>query len=355
VSVPMVDMHTIGAGGGSIARVDAGGLLQVGPQSAGARPGPACYGYGGTQATVTDANLVLGRLLADRFLGGTMPLQQDASERALQFVAEQLSTDVAGAAAGIIRIANEHMVQALRVMSVERGLDPREFSLMSFGGAGGLHVCALAEALGMCSAIVPVHGGVLSALGMLVAPRQRNLSRTVQGLLADWPVEQIQQGLDQLAEQASQALRQEGVDEQEQRRSDRLDLRYLGQSSTLEVVWHDPQTSLAAFHCKHRERYGHALDQPVELVNLRITLTGPNTEPALQQAPVGAAASTVREVMMEAISQSVPVYERDLLCQGQQINGPALITETVATTWLAPGWQARVHSNRSLVLQSGKL
>ncbi len=355
VSVPMVDMHTIGAGGGSIARVDAGGLLQVGPQSAGAEPGPACYGRGGVQATVTDANLVLGRILAERFLGGTMPLQNSAAEQVVAGIAQQLSTDRAGAASGIIRVTNERMVQALRFMSVERGLDPREFTLMSFGGAGGLHVCALAEALGMHTAMVPVHGGVLSALGMLAAPRKRNLSRTVQGLLADWSAEKIQQSLDQLTHQASQALQQEGVAAQDIMRSDSMDLRYLGQSSTLEIAWSNTQTCHRAFHQKHRERYGHALDQPVELVNLRTALTGPENEPVLQQAQTGAPASAVCTVSMAGIGQSVPVYERGQLCRDQLINGPALITETVATTWLAPGWRARVHSNQSLVLNSGKL
>jgi len=351
VSVPMVDMHTIGAGGGSIARVDAGGLLQVGPQSAGAEPGPACYGRGGLLATVTDANLVLGRLLPERFLGGAMPLQPGASEHVIQVIAQQLCTDLASAAAGIIRVANEHMVQALRVMSVERGFDPREFSLMSFGGAGGLHVCALADALAIRTAIVPVHGGVLSALGMLAAPRKRNLSRTVQGLLASWSAGQIQRGLDQLAQQASQALLLEGVAEQDQQRSDSLDLRYLGQSSTLEVTWRDTQTCLGVFHQMHRERYGHDLDQPVELVNLRISLTGPNTEPPLQRAQVGTPASAVRTVTMADTGQPVPVYERDQLCRDQLINGPALITEKVATTWLAPDWNVRVHRSQSLVLQ----
>ena len=155
VAVPMVDMHTIGAGGGSIASVDAGGLLQVGPQSAGADPGPACYGKGGVQATVTDANLVLGRLRADAFLGGGMHLHETAARNAVRAIAEQLGLDIAAAALGIVQLANEHMAQALRVMSVQRGIDPRELTLVSFGGAGGLHVCALAEALEMREALVP--------------------------------------------------------------------------------------------------------------------------------------------------------------------------------------------------------
>ncbi|MGB5261764.1 MAG: hydantoinase/oxoprolinase family protein, partial [Gammaproteobacteria bacterium] len=183
VAVPMVDMHTIGAGGGSIARVDDGGLLQVGPESAGADPGPACYGRGGARPTVTDANLVLGRLQADAFLGGAMALDVGAARQVMQTLASGLECSIEEAAQGVLAVANEHMAQALRVISVQRGEDPASYVLMSFGGAGGLHVCALAEALGMARALVPVQAGVLSALGMLVAPPSRQLSHTLTGEL----------------------------------------------------------------------------------------------------------------------------------------------------------------------------
>jgi len=176
VAVPMVDMHTIGAGGGSIASIDEGGLLQVGPQSAGAEPGPACYRRGGKFATVTDANLVLGRLRAESFLGGAMTLDTQAARKVIEPLAFELNMSVEAMAEGIIELANEHMARALRVMSVQRGIDPRQLTLVSFGGAGGLHVCALAKALAMKQAIVPINAGVLSALGMLVAPRARHLS-----------------------------------------------------------------------------------------------------------------------------------------------------------------------------------
>ncbi|MCP4040904.1 MAG: hydantoinase/oxoprolinase family protein, partial [Gammaproteobacteria bacterium] len=189
VGVPMVDMHTIGAGGGSIARLDAGGMLQVGPESAGADPGPACYGNGGGEPTVTDANLVLGRLRADAFLGGAMILDESAARNVMKDLGRELNLSQQGAAEGVIRVANEHMARALRVISVERGIDPRGMALVSFGGAGGLHVCALAEALGMKKALVPIHAGVLSALGMLVAPPGRQLSRTLNGLLRELPEE----------------------------------------------------------------------------------------------------------------------------------------------------------------------
>ncbi|MEO2176572.1 MAG: hydantoinase/oxoprolinase family protein, partial [bacterium] len=185
VSVPMADIHTIGAGGGSIATIDSGGLLQVGPQSAGAKPGPACYGQGGTQATVTDANLILGRLGPDPLLAGRLALNRGAALEALAPLAEALSTSVDQVALGIINLANEHMTQALRVISVQRGHDPREFSLACFGGAGGLHLCDLAESLEMKSAIVPIHAGVLSALGMLTTKPGRELVRTYQRLVKD--------------------------------------------------------------------------------------------------------------------------------------------------------------------------
>jgi len=205
-------MHTIGAGGGSIARVDAGGLLRVGPESAGAAPGPACYGQGGRAPTVTDANLALGRLVPEAFLGGAMRLDATSARQTLGGLGHQLGLSAEAAAEGIVRVANEHMSRALRVISVQRGVDPRAMTLVSFGGAGGLHVCALAEALGMRRALAPIHAGVLSALGMLVAPPGRQLSRTVNGLLAQMPEEAIEAAFDELAATGLDALAAEGVD-----------------------------------------------------------------------------------------------------------------------------------------------
>jgi len=211
VAVPMVDMHTIGAGGGSMAYVDAGGMLQVGPESAGALPGPACYGRGGTRPTVTDANLVLGRLRAEAFLGGGMRLDTEAARTALAPLAQRLHLTIEALAEGIVRIADEHMVRALRVMSVQRGVDARELTLVSFGGAGGLHVCALADALGMRQALVPIHAGVLSALGMLVARRGRHLSHSMQGLLTEMTEAQIERAFSVLIADGAAQLEQEGV------------------------------------------------------------------------------------------------------------------------------------------------
>ena len=355
VAVPMVDMHTIGAGGGSIARVDAGGLLQVGPESAGAAPGPACYGKGGAEPTVTDANLVLGRLLPGAFLGGGMQLDLAAAERALAVVAERLKIGLHEAAAGIIRIANEHMVRALRVMSVQRGVDPRQMTLVSFGGAGGLHVCALAEALGMRRAMVPVHAGVLSALGMLTAPRGRQLSRTHQGLLAQMSVAEIGAQLALLREEGERSLTQEGVAPEAITAQASLDLRYLGQSYTLTVPW-DKQSgcpgSADVFHLAHQERYGHRLDLPVELVNLRLHLQGPEPKLPLLQLEREGDAGPGGYASVYGIDDAVAVWGRDELAPGEELEGPALITEQVSTTWLAPGWQCQVDPYGNLILEN---
>jgi len=235
VAVPMVDMHSIGAGGGSIASIDAGGLLQVGPASAGAEPGPACYGRGGLQATVSDANAVLGRLRPDGLLGGTMQLDIDAARAAIQGIAAGLDLDIETTALGILQIANEHMARALRVISVQRGHDPAAFSLCCFGGAGGLHVCALAESLGVRSILVPRNAGVLCAMGMLVAPRERQLSLTYNKLLNELEEQEMNQQLERLYIDGQKQLAAEGIAEQALQVQPSLDLRYQGQSFTLNI------------------------------------------------------------------------------------------------------------------------
>ncbi|MEJ2391981.1 MAG: hydantoinase/oxoprolinase family protein [Gammaproteobacteria bacterium] len=349
VAVPMVDMHTIGAGGGSIAVVDAGGLLQVGPQSAGAAPGPACYGKGGQQATVTDANLVLGRLRAEAFLGGDMQLDVAAATHAVARIAEQLGLSVAEAAQGIIELANEHMAQALRVMSVQRGIDPRELTLVSFGGAGGLHVCALADALEMTRALVPAHAGVLSALGMLVAPRSRQLSQTVNMLLQDCTADSLDTAFAPLVAQGTAELLAEGVTEQSLTVQRSLDLRYRGQSYYLNVPWQGLQESAQAFHDLHTQRYGHALQVPLEVVNVRVALLSEAEKPEL--VPPQVAQSDVSQtVELYGIETPVNIRQRDSLSPDELIRGPLLITETISTTYLAPGWQAARDSFGNLHL-----
>lgn len=354
VAVPMVDMHTIGAGGGSIARVDAGGMLQVGPESAGANPGPACYGKEGREPTVTDANLLLGRLLPDAFLGGGMSLNRSAAVAAMEPVAAALGGSVEEAAMGVVRIANEHMSHALRVISVQRGVDPRAFTLASFGGAGGLHVCALAESLGMERAMIPIHGGVLSALGMLVAPRGRELSRSRIALLERLDQPEIEGLFLQLQAQGIEALLEEGVSKEKIHCSWSVDLRYQGQSSTLNVVWSNRQKAAEDFHRQHRDQYGHHFDFPVELVNQRVVIREQQSELFSLRCEERAKES-VSPIMTEVVGLGmVPVYAREALAAGQQIEGPALITEQVSTSLIAPNWLCEVDRTGVLLLSLQK-
>lgn len=348
VAVPMVDMHTIGAGGGSIATLDAGGMLQVGPESAGADPGPACYGRGGTEATVTDANLVLGRLRADAFLGGGMALDVSAAEAALDRIAERMGCSRFEAADGIVAVANEHMARALRVISVQRGEDPREFTLASFGGAGGLHVCALAEALEMTEAMVPVHAGVLSALGMLAGRPGRQLSRTLPGVLGELDADVVEAGFSELETEGRAFLAEEGISLDSIAAERSVDLRYLGQSYTLNVPWMDPADAANRFRLRHLERYGHELDAPVELVNVRLGIHGQPVPFELERA--GACTPAEPSGWSDVGGTRVSVYRRDELASDQVITGPAIVTETVATTWVASGWRCRVDPWGNLML-----
>ncbi|WP_455202904.1 hydantoinase/oxoprolinase family protein [Kaarinaea lacus] len=353
VGVPMVDMHTIGAGGGSIASVDAGGLLQVGPQSAGADPGPACYGKGAGAATVTDANVVLGRLRPELFLGGRLTLDSGAAHNAIASLGQQLSLDVETTAQGIIEIVNEHMARALRVMSVQRGIDPKELTLVPFGGAGGLHVCALAEALNMNKAIVPVYAGVLSALGMLVAPKLRLMSRSVNLKFSDLNLSELQQVFSELINTATQALLEEGVSAQQLSVERSVDMRYLGQSYSLNLAWQTPELSQQNFHRLHQQRYGHSLEQPVELVTARVKVSAPVA--TLPLTPIGGdntPAPLLQTITLPGVDTAVNVYNREYLRAGDECRGPALICETVSTTYVAPGWWCRVDPFGNLMLQT---
>ena len=350
VGVPMVDMHSIGAGGGSIAYVDAGGALQVGPESAGASPGPACYGAGGTLPTVTDANLVLGRLPPEAALGGSLRLEPQRAQAVMADLARQLGLASAGAAAeGVIRLANEHMAGALRVISVQRGIDPRGFALFAFGGAGGMHVCALADMLAMRRAIVPARAGVLSALGMLVAPAGRQLSRTLGCLLEEKVAVLINETVRDLSARGRRALREEGVDDAAIIEVPALDLCYRGQSSTLSLSWQDVATAIAGFHQAHEQHYGHRLERPVELVNVRLGLRtdGRDLDLALPRGTT----SPPRPGRVQGPDGEVPVYQGSELAPGYTLRGPALVAESLATTWIMPGWQAVTDRLGNLLLE----
>ena len=353
VSVPMVDMHTIGAGGGSIASVDAGGMLLVGPESAGAAPGPACYGNGGCQPTVTDANVVLGRLLPEAFLGGDMALDKASAAAAVKTVADKLGLSIEQAAKGIIDVVNDHMVRALRVMSVQRGEDPKDYTLVSFGGAGGLHVCALAEAMGMKRAMVPVNAGVLSALGMLAAEPSRERSRTINQCLDDCDESALMAEFEQLQQQSEKELRELAGGRNISTHYS-VDCRYKGQSHPLNLPWRDGKQLLAAleqaFHQLHENHYGHSLDVPVELVNLRVQLIGEKTGFELPRWSAQMGNQFNARVQLTGFEQPVSVYQREQLQVAQRIQGPALITETTSTTWIDQGWNVEVDKVGNLLL-----
>ncbi len=349
VAVPMVDMHTIGAGGGSIARLDSGGALHVGPQSAGADPGPAAYSRGGTQPTVTDAHVVLGQLPSDMPLAGNMQLDREAAVRAIQPLAEALQLSVVAAAEGIIRIANEHMTRALRLISVQRGYDPAAFTLCSFGGAGGLHACALADSLAMRSAMVPLNGGVLSALGMLVAPRERQLSLSKPGLLADLDVATIDSAFAELESGGREQLQEEGCDLAAIQSQRTLDCRYLGQSYTLNVDFAALQTVAATFHQAHEKRFGHRMSLPVELVTLRAGLRV--AAAAIDVPDLDYQAAQAGESHLPLLERNVAVIQRRQLAAGESRAGPLIVTDKTATTLVAPGWSVERDRCGNLLLQ----
>jgi len=350
VAVSMVDMHTIGAGGGSIARVDEGGMLQVGPESAGADPGPVCYGRGGGEVTVSDANLVLGRLRPDVFLGGRMRLDVNAAYAAMQRLGDAMGCSPIEAASGVIAVANEHMAAALRMISVERGVDPGSYRLLSFGGAGGLHVCALAEVLGMRRAMVPVHAGVLSALGMLATRPGRELSQTWQGVLVERDETSLYRAFGELEEKAVAELLKEGIRRDALECAYSLDLRYRGQSNTLNIAWKGIDASETAFHALHAQRYGHRLDVPVEMLNLRVRVRAVATSLTLKR-PKNVGEKSSSRVEMPGHETPVALIERSTLAPGDRVRGPALIVEEVSTTWLSDGWNCHVDPWGNLLLE----
>lgn len=342
IGVPMCDIHTIGAGGGSVAYIDAGGLLRVGPESSGAVPGPACYNQGGTKPTVTDANLFLGRLSAANKLADGLELNLSAAKAALQTLAVKLDQTVQEVAEGIKDIANEHMSQALRVISVQRGHDPRDFTLMCFGGAGGLHLCELAESLEISAAIVPIHGGVLSALGMLTAQPGRELIQTLQTQTDAIATVDLTNTLNELAQKGRSELTKEGVNNIARR--DSLDLRYAGQTFTLNLPFDGDLTEIEAqFHEAHKKQYGHSIPRPVEILNCRVHLEG--TEPApeltLLESPIESESTQ---------SMGIQVFSRRQLGFGYQGKGPALVIEEHSTTYVKTGWKFTTDAYGNLLL-----
>jgi N-methylhydantoinase A/oxoprolinase/acetone carboxylase beta subunit len=359
--VPMVDVHTIGAGGGSIAYADEGGAFRVGPRSAGASPGPACYGLGGEQATITDAHVVLGRIDPDRFLDGDMQLDRDLAVAAVERLAESLGIELLEAAEGIITIANAGMARAIRSRTIEKGHDPREFTLVAFGGAGPLHAADLAELLGIPEVLVPPYPGITSATGLLTSDLKYDQMRTVLRVEGAVDVERLNRELRQLETELRTRLLDDSIPDEEILMTRSLDCRYAGQGYELRVTLPAEGYSPAAleeFHRLHEQEYGHAFRDPIEIVNLRVTAVGkrptlggalPTAGGSLDEALLGEAECVFRQDGGLA-SLATRYLERSRLPVEQSIPGPAVVFQRDTTTVVPPGWKARAETSGNLIL-----
>jgi N-methylhydantoinase A len=364
VRFPMVDVHSVGAGGGSIAWVDDGGFLHVGPQSAGAEPGPACYDRGGVLPTVTDANVVLGRLPPDALLGGRMPIRADLARRAIeQRIAVPMGLSLEQAAQGILTILNENLMQAIRVISVEKGFDPRKFTLVAFGGAGPLLASSLARELGMAVVMVPAHPGLLCAHGLLVADVRSDFSLSRIAALKQAGTAGINAGFADVQRNVDAWFARERVDAGQRNAERALDLRYMGQSHELTIPvqreeFRDQDLAVltSRFRDEHVRVYGYAPEAAVQIVTYRITARMPVTAPAhataLAVAANAAAKTGMRSVHFREAGGFVdcPVYDRAHLAPGVQIAGPAILEQMDTTTVVLPGQVASMQPDGNLLL-----
>jgi N-methylhydantoinase A len=361
--VRLLDIETIGAGGGSIARVDAGGALRVGPESAGADPGPACYGRGGKLPTVSDAHAVLGRLDPAHFLGGSMTLKLDAAEKALQTVAKPLGLSAEVAAQGIVEVANVNIDRALRRISVARGYDPREFTLVTFGGAGGLHACAVAQRLEIPRVLVPRYPGVLCAFGLLMADVVLDYSQSILVNAVETSPLDLAELIETMLIRARDDLKSEGIPRRRRSFSVTVDMRYIGQAYELNVPLHADRDVRETFHEAHQLAYGHALrDRPIEIVSLRVQAVGMVERPSLEPESAGdedefaGARHAVPSTAMLGEKKGpdggkIALYDREGLDPGARFEGPALVFQLDSTTYVAAGWSARVDGYRNLILE----
>jgi N-methylhydantoinase A len=365
IRTPVIDLVEIGAGGGSIAWIDSGGVLRVGPHSAGADPGPACYGKGGTEPTITDANLVLGRINPEFFLGGEVPLDVDKAHRAIEGrCARLLGLDVVTVAHGIVEIANAAMTNALRLVSVQRGFDPRDFVLVAFGGAGPVHANRLAAETEIGTTLIPMSPGTTSALGLLVTDLQHDYSVTLNqrtDRLDDGAVETAYRGLEA---QGRTALAREGVPATEVHLLRQVDIRYVGQSYELTVPLANGKFDAATlaqvveqFHQAHNQTYGFsAPGEPAEFVNLRLTAVGAIAKPRLREAAAGEDGGAVKAPRPVWFAESggfvdCPVYDRYRLAGGSTIAGPAIVEELDSTSVIHPGYAAKVDRYGNLLVR----
>jgi N-methylhydantoinase A len=377
VAVPVLDIHSVGAGGGSLVRMDAGGALRVGPGSAGSSPGPICYDRGGLQPTVTDANVVLGRLDPDCFLGGDFQLDPRAAERRFQeFLRSQRQRSSARAsfrnaidlASGIVAISNATMEKALRVISVERGHDPRDFSLICFGGAGGLHAAELARSLGLAQVIVPPNPGAFSAFGILLSDFVKDLSQSVllpvgreaanrRSRKASDLHQELELRFLRLERQARSELRKDRFPGGRSVVERRLDLRYAGQSYELSVPF--SARFVESFHREHEKAYGYRdPSRPIEIVNLRLRLVVPTPKPRIRPERLKRSSAVRRALLKEkpvwfgGRKHRTRFYERRRLAPGMQFDGPAVVVEYSSTTLVPPGFRCGVDEYRNLVLRN---
>ena len=368
IRTPVIDLVEIGAGGGSIAWVDSGGVLRVGPQSAGADPAPACYGKGGTEPTITDANLVLHRLDPDHFLGGEMRLDEEAARRAIQArCADPLGLDVLEVALGIVEIANNAMVGALRRISVQRGHDPRDFVLVAFGGAGPVHANRLAAELDIPTVLVPMSPGTTSAMGLLVTDIRHDHSATLIQRADALDAKRVNRLYREMEGRGEKALLAEGMGHSRIGFERLVDMRYVGQSYELSIPLGEARVEdvlermLADFHAEHERAYGFAApEEPVELVTLRLTAVGRIAKPRLRELPArsgdaNAARRAVRRVWFAESGGFVdcPMYDRYRLPAGGVLEGPAIVEEMDSTTVIHPGFRGEVDRYGNLLIGPG--
>jgi N-methylhydantoinase A len=359
IRIEVMDIHTVGAGGGSLAHIDSGGLLRVGPESAGARPGPICYGVGGRQLTVTDANLFLGRLLPDRFMGGVMQLRQETVNRAMAKLSRQLQLDPIETALGIIRIVNASMAKAIRAVSLERGYDPKEFCLFGFGGASGLHCCDLARELGIHKIVIPARAGILSAQGMVFAEPVIDGMQTLflQGRELESPV--LEKNMKKLVNQCLTEAKAISTNYQlaDIITTRFLNLRYLGQSYELSIPYE--KNFIEMFHRLHTQNFGYCQeDSPLELVSIQCSVGVKREKARLpRQKKVGRIKlepAAEQRIHFEARPVNVPVYDRAEMTAGSTLTGPALVVDNYTTILLPESFELEVDELLNLMV-SGKL
>jgi N-methylhydantoinase A len=365
VRIPALEIESVGAGGGSIARVDSGGKLEVGPESAGAVPGPACYGRGGRRPTVTDANVVLGRLSATHLLDGRMELYPDLARQALEDLGRELGLSAVDAARGVLAVVGTNMLSAIRIVSVRKGYDPRDYTMVAFGGAGPLHAASLARDLGVGRVLVPPAPGILCALGLLVEPLRIDLVRTRVRQLDALPLAELADAFAELEAEATAGLDREAVPHARRHLARALDMRYLGQNFELTVaapdaLWTGDREALRrAFALEHERVYGYAAaDEPIQVVNVRLTALGepdplalpalpPAAQPEADEARAGERPVYFDEAGDFAIT---PIYRRERLLAGHRLAGPAIVEQMDTTTVILPGQHALVDLHANLMI-----